>query len=311
MNDKILFICGAPRSGTTFVGSSIRERFDYGICREGNFIGDLAANGQRFGNLEKQENLDRLITFVAESKMLTHFRTRYPEIVGKPVDVTEQDIRERLKERSLGGVVQATLSAVADQMGKSGLGNKFPDYTKCLPTLLEWFPKAKFLHVFRDGRDVTLSTIRKKNWGGHSAFACAKTWNASLNAVKQFESIVSPDQLMHLKYEELLSNPDSVIDDLEVFLERSMQPSVRNSFVEEISNSPLRNNFGKWKQEMTPDELRRFEAVAGNNLNHYGYQLETSSPKISGFETLYFSSAEFYKRPIRTIAHVIDNLSSR
>ncbi len=47
----------------------------------------------------------------------------------------------------------------ARQAGKTLSGEKTPDYCRRMPLLHRLFPRAKFLHIIRDGRDVTLSTL--------------------------------------------------------------------------------------------------------------------------------------------------------
>jgi hypothetical protein len=37
------------------------------------------------------------------------------------------------------------------------MGDKTPNYVLEIPTLLEIFPRAKVIHIYRDGRDVALS----------------------------------------------------------------------------------------------------------------------------------------------------------
>ena len=39
-------------------------------------------------------------------------------------------------------------------------GEKTPDYVRNLPLLFSLFPRAKTIHIIRDGRDVALSTLK-------------------------------------------------------------------------------------------------------------------------------------------------------
>lgn len=304
MNSPVLFIFGAPRSGTTIISHTIRDLFDHGICFEGKFIAELALGKHSFGDLRDDANLDQLLDYVLQSRMLIHFHNEYPGILGKDVTVTKLSIKNRLRKRSVEEVVYSTLACVADEMGKQYLGNKFPDYWKCLPELLQWFPDAKFLHVCRDGRDVALST-EKKHWGGNSAFVCARSWGAAIEAVSEFRKIVGNDQLLEIKYEDFMSRTPSVIEDLEKFIGLELSTEDKSEFLNTMAKNPLRNNFGKWRNSMSKGEIRRFEAVAGKQLKYINYPLMNHDPNISFAEKVYYSVIEFCKRPSKVFQYVM------
>src|ERR671914_974011 len=57
--------------------------------------------------------------------------------------------------------VSAIFDLYGQRKGKSLVGDKTPSYVLSLPTLHGLWPKAKFVHLIRDGRDVCLSMV---NW---------------------------------------------------------------------------------------------------------------------------------------------------
>ena len=49
--DHILFISGAPRSGTSYLGKLASKAFGYGMGPEGQFVSEFAEKISRYGSL--------------------------------------------------------------------------------------------------------------------------------------------------------------------------------------------------------------------------------------------------------------------
>lgn len=61
--------------------------------------------------------------------------------------------------------------------GETRWGDKIPWYLLQMPLILEMFPKAQFVHIIRDGRDVALSLFnRKQDFGVYNIFRAAEYW---------------------------------------------------------------------------------------------------------------------------------------
>ncbi len=279
----ILFIYGAPRSGTTYLNALIREYFDFGLCAEADFILRFRRRLWLYGDLRRERNLKRLISAICQDNMLEHFRTVYSKFAGRQVDVQPLDVLDHLSERTYPGIIYAVLLCVAEQLNRTRVGNKNPDFYRCLPQLLAWFPNAKFIRIVRDGRDVALSTM-KEPWGEQSAFACAQKWVRVERTAIDFEGRVDPDRCLVLRYESLLTAPASSFDQLETFLGAPATDGTKDGFVAEIETGGKRGNFGKWKREMTRHDLNIFEAVAGSWLARYGYERAIEKPKVSIYD---------------------------
>lgn len=295
INDEILFIYGAPRSGTTFVNALVRDYFDYGLCAEGDFVLTFKRKLAKYGDLESKENLNRIISDICEDRMLEHFRSVYSRHVGRSVDVQPDDVLANLSEATFPGIIYAVFLSVAQQLNKQRVGNKNPDFYRCLPQLLEWFPNAKFLNVVRDGRDVALSTM-KEEWGENSVFACAKKWATVAKAAATFEADAGQERCLTLHYEELLTSPRLSFEKLDEFLNTRISPASKDAFTTHIESGGMRQNFGKWKQQMSSDDLNIFETVTGDWLTHYGYDRAVESPSMSFSARFFYTGQEFLRR---------------
>jgi hypothetical protein len=99
-----------------------------------------------------------------------------------------------------------------------------------IPTILDVFPHAKFIHVYRFGLSVVESYF-KKNYGKYSNFDCseveyrrycAKYWNDCLMEIDKRNrelSLEDKGKLIEFSYENLCENPREVIQDLANFME--------------------------------------------------------------------------------------------
>src|SRR6202021_77236 len=83
--------------------------------------------------------------------------------------------------RSVPELLRLVVAARAVATGKQRWGNKTPKQVFYLPALARLFPDALFVHVVRDGRQVTIS--RSTLEGGHSSLLLnALLWREAVRA---------------------------------------------------------------------------------------------------------------------------------
>lgn len=293
MVDKdILFVFGAPRSGTTFLNDVLRRHFDYGLCAEGKWVLREGSRVQSYGDLRDDANLRRLIATLQKYSMFKHFRTAYSERFARPMELTADRIIKHMPERSYAGLVYAVFQSVAEQMGKRHVGNKYPDYWKDLEQLDAWFPNALFLHVVRDGRDVALS-VRKQNWGERTTYGSARRWVQVQKRASSFFNRISAERRLVLYYEELCASPDRIVDRLDRFLSSCLVRRRREAAVEDIQQRVKRGNYQKWRKEMPKGDICTFEAVAADWLRKHGYPTVCDSPRVSAGRRLFYETREW------------------
>jgi hypothetical protein len=98
-----------------------------------------------------------------------------------------------------------------------------------IPKILEVFPDARFIHIYRYGPSVVESYF-KKNFGKYSHYiftekdyrlCCARYWNDCILEIKQREtdlSLVEKGQYLEFSYEKLCQSPRDVLNDIAIFL---------------------------------------------------------------------------------------------
>ena len=66
------------------------------------------------------------------------------------------------------------------------------------------------------------------------------------------------------------------------------------------------HNFNKWKNSMSPNQIRVYEAIAGNLLHRLGYERKCLNAKLSPYEVIYYKSIE---TPLRIKKYLFDILN--
>jgi len=281
--DHILFILGAPRSGTSHLSTVVAKAFGYGMGPEGQFVLNFMSKISRYGDLSDLKNLNHLVSDISRDMMFTILREQYR------VNVTPPVILERIREPTYAGVVEAIFKAIADLRGVPRIGNKYPDYWQNLPGIEALFPgRAKYLCIMRDGRDVFLS-LQGVPWGRHSPYVAAKLWVDIDQKIRNFAERVGEGRFLLVQYEQLSSAMDRTLAKIEDFLGISIPSDVRASL---LADNDKRINYGKWKTSMSRNDQEVYEAIAGNVLRRYGYETLFADPSIGSGAVLGYKVRE-------------------
>jgi hypothetical protein len=252
-----VFILGAPRSGTTFL-ASLLSYTKYGPPFETQFITKYFKRLHRYGDLSEKDNFKRLLKDV--------FRER--AVMQWGLDVDPDSFYQELNEDfSYASIVDALCLKRNHSLGFADWGDKTPHYLGDFNIINSMFPKAKYIYIVRDGRDVALSLLQK-NWGPNNVFACSDYWN-KLNIEKpEFRKLESDGRLMTLKYEDLLDHTERYVSEIYNYLGEDIDSAT----IKNISSTVQAGNYYKWKTKLSPYQIKIFEMVSANTLRRFGYE---------------------------------------
>jgi protein-tyrosine sulfotransferase len=181
----------------------------------------------------------------------------------------------------------------SNKAGKKRPADKTPNNIRVIGKLLTWFPNGRFIHLIRDGRDVACSLRnhpKEKIENGkivpslinRSITDCAQRW---LNDTSNGLVYRNHPRYHEIKYEDLVTDPEAVLIKLCEFLREDYQPSMVDPKASQSDNMDvgrLVNNqnskekissrsLGRWRNDLTADEKKDFEDVAGELLIALGY----------------------------------------
>ena len=145
-------------------------------------------------------------------------------------------------------------------------------------------PRYIFLH--RDGRDVACS-FKKAIVGEKHVYHIARQWKSDQEKSMEVERNIPSDRVINVKYLDLITDPESVLKRICHFLlvpfnqnmldyyhsEESLETARGGKMWQNLSQPIMAGNYNKFLKELTPEEIRIFEKVAGDTLEKLGYPL--------------------------------------
>jgi hypothetical protein len=200
-------------------------------------------------------------------------------------------VRERLVGTApdFAEAVRRVYALYAEAHGKTRYGDKTPPFLMHLPMLAQEFPEARFVHLVRDGRDVVLS-LREQRFAPSSFAGAAEYWAGRVSRARQAGERLGPDRYREVRYEDLVSDPERELRRLCEFLDLDFRPEMLAYRQEDLARIPLTERMkasgaarppgpsGRdWRSQMTPRQLAVVEAVAGEELEAFGYGRATTT----------------------------------
>lgn len=290
--DLAPFIVGASRSGTTLLRMMLDAHPDLAIPPETGFIAQLPGVW------------DAAADPVSATLQAIVKHPRWGDF-GLDVDTLRRGTANA-RPKSLGDLLRRFYQAYAGRSGKRRWGDKTPSYVSHMPLIARHLPEARFVHIIRDGRDVALSLVPL--WFGPSTIEeAARWWVEQVRAGRQDAETVNH---LEVRYEQLVQEPDRTLEAVCAFVELPPRaemlayetrattrlaelkdlrlPGRTISAAERVSNNarlagpPSADRIGRWRVEMSRDEQRRFESIAGDLLEELGYPLGSAGMRRSG-----------------------------
>jgi hypothetical protein len=272
------FIVGASRSGTTLLRMMLDAHPGLAIPPETHFIPMLSKVWER-----EPGRGDRVL-----DALVAHDRWNDFEL-----EAGELRRRAPRSPTTLADLLRVFYSMYAERHGKARWGDKTPPYVLSMPVIAEVLPEAHFVHIIRDGRDVAIS-VRSLWFGPDSIEDAAAWWKERVVIGRRAGSTLSYTEV---RYEDLVEDSRRELERLCRYIDLEFCPgmlvshtraserlrelkSIRGGEIpargrEEIharlAVPPDSASVGRWRNEMTRDERRRFEQIAGDTLEELGY----------------------------------------
>jgi hypothetical protein len=193
VTESPIFVVGCSRSGTSLLRDLLRSHSNIAIPDESHFIPGFYRG---FGD----PRTDREARWLAARIMRLGWVRRWD---------LRLDPSSLAHCRSYRDLICALYGEVARREGKPRWGDKTPQYVAEIPSLLELFPAAKIIHIYRDGRNVALSWI-PMDFGPANLYTAATAWKTSVVSGRRAGSGHS-DSYLEVRYETLLDDPEETM----------------------------------------------------------------------------------------------------
>jgi hypothetical protein len=285
------FIVGNDRSGTTMLRLIVDRGPDAAVPPESMYLTDFAAAFEA-GEPRDAAAAQRLMRQIWE-----HPKVRLWELDGEPPAVPAG----LSGEDAYRFIVEAPFEAYAARHGKRRWGDKTPHYVHHVDHLLQLWPRARFVVLVRDGRDVALS-LRRMPFGPNNAWAAAQWWARGIRAGAAAQH-AHPESVLTVRYEDLAQRPAEEVRRLCEFLGLSYSDDMlalehvdparivpdQAAWFPTLFDGINTSAVGRWRREMGARDRRIFAALAGTELEQCGYELEAAAgPALTPLEERWF-----------------------
>jgi hypothetical protein len=273
--EKPFFIVGHPRSGTTLLRFLLGSHPRLYIPEETGFVPFLVKRDRVNAALD----LDEVRGILERIGRLNYLWK------GMVDDVP--CFYKMLPEPTLAQLLDVLYRQQIAAYGAVRWGDKTPLYVRHIPLLDEIFPTAQFIHVIRDGRDATLSALKK--WPERRLYMdhyyLLKGWVANVEAGRAAGRELGEKRYLEVRYETLVRQPQTTLEQVCTFLEEAFHPKMLDQtklagrvgpgpqgHVEVLQPISTRS-IAIWKTDMAPFYQKMADHVAGRTMTDLGYEL--------------------------------------
>jgi hypothetical protein len=279
------FIVGVGRSGTTLLRMMLDAHPDLAIPPETGFLPEIAA-------LTDTGNALRQAFFHSVTSMSTFEDSQLSpaSLEGALAEIDPFDLANGLR---------CFYRLYAARFAKRRWGDKTPMYGQHLDVIERLLPEARFIHLIRDGRDVTCSVRHLWFAPGSTIEAIALHWRHNVLRCRLLGQAVR--YYMEVRYEALVREPWLTLGEVCRFIELDFDPAMRRyhersatrltehltrknpdgsiliTHAQRVHNQrfvmrpPTLERVGRWQEELSPSEQARFASAAGDVLAELGY----------------------------------------
>ena len=275
LESGLFFIIGTGRCGTTLLQAMLSEHSQILVPIEVGF----------FTNLEPAIHFSDPLSDVELDEYL-RYCTQY--WWWSALEINSEVFCELVRRgmRSAREIFLWLLWQLSAGSGKVKIGEKTIGNWRKVGRILELFPKAKFIHIYRDPRDVVVSLTRQIWWTAKSVMPTAMYCHKVLSELQALERHLAKKQFLRVQYELLVTQPEQELRRICVFLGEEFESRMlrfherrERGYVDaeaewkDLTLKPLtQERVGIYRKQLKPREIWTVERMLGELLVEYGYE---------------------------------------
>jgi hypothetical protein len=276
-----VFVVGAARSGTTLLQRMLDAHPQLAVVNETYWVARKFR--ERNGLTREGVVTPALLPKLLASPKFSHMGVSEEDLVGllSEFDSVRYD-----------RFVARIFDLYAARRGKQFAGDKTPGYVRRIGRLHEVWPRARFVHIVRDPRDVCLSMLewsmgeqtagQDGTWEMDPAISTALYWRYCVAIGREDAAdLLGPTLYHEVHYEDLVSSPKRELERICEFLGLPYAAEMTRFYEGRTRSDPRLDSkeqwlpptagLRDWRTQLPTGDIERIEAATGALLRSLGY----------------------------------------
>ena len=273
-----IFIVGTQRCGTTLLASVLSSNPNIVITPETTIL----------------FKIQDVLKVTQDARTLAYIFTKHER--WNDFSITESMLYKKLKRHSklnVCNVMNEFYNCFTEVSGKPRWGDNTPGYSEIILKIIDIWPSAYIIHIFRDGRAVAASWLNL-SWGPKTIEEAAYRWSKRITKCREDSGCV--ENFFEVRYEDFVSDFFTELQKICRFISESIDQRMldyfnydgpdrfrlmtknpfwdaRKEYHKNILRPPDPSLIDKWRKVLTQSQVEKFQALTGNLLNDLGYEL--------------------------------------
>ncbi len=302
-----IFIIACPRSGTTILATILNRHPNIATAPETHFFNlisklDYTWNKLTDNDIHSLLNQSRIIDLIKVAEL-------DKELLAQELLV--------MPKRNQKAFFDLLIKHFLVKKDKARLCEKTPQHLRNVDEILALYPKAKFLHLIRDGRSV-VNSLLKMPWRPAGLVNNARFWLQNIRLGEKFTRKYEGTSLLTIRFEDIMIKPEETIMQvcnfigeeysdslLDTNLKDNIFPSWENNWKHKSTQQLDSKRVNAWSDEMTTEDKTILEWMLSSTLIKYGY---TNKRAKLNFKSAVKLSGEYIELAIRKLYRGATNL---
>jgi hypothetical protein len=268
-----VFLVGCPRSGTTLLQRLLDAHPLLAVAPETHFVRRFWLHRAKYQDLEQPAAFDTLVADIVAM----------PEFAEMGLDALAFANAALTTERTYPALFQLLLQSFAAGRGAAIVGEKTPNHLLYMPTLQEFFPAARFIHIIRDPRAVVKSWTTVP-WSTGTIGGDAGVWRRYIQTA--WTHPPRGAALHVVRYERLATDPERELRAICAFLGILFDPAMlafhsREADTLNFAREPWKHRAAEpvtteatdqWRTALTADQIGEIETLVWREMLRLGYR---------------------------------------
>ncbi len=273
-----IFMIGTQRSGSNLFRLMLNQLPEIAAPHPPHILIRMMPLVESYGDLADPENFALLVDDACRL-------VEANPVEWDGVKLDRADIARRCDRHDLFAVMAAIYDVLSERWGKTSWCCKSLGNVKYADQLADRFPDAKFIYLYRDGRDVALS-FTKAIEGEKHYYNIAQDWNTGQQQALRLRERIGDERVISISYEDLTGDEQGTMRRVCTFLgvtfsadttdfyktDEAKRAADASGLWENVTKPVMKDNTRKFVGATSPDDLRIFESVAGRSLDALGYE---------------------------------------